>query len=1500
MSLPQFHEELFTLVMYNMTVKQQMVRTAGWQVQGKHTAEMFAKELSASEVSASVSARQQGNSIGSGTVGSKFLKAVDVTTTSVPHTNEAAKHARQDGEAYQHHFGLMDWFLTVSPDDENNILVQILSGFEIDDDEDVGSLSDVELSKRAKRRTELRIKYPGLSAYFFELAFQIVMEVVVGWDLENECPTSNPGLFGIPEAFIAAIEEQGRRTLHTHISLWVKKTRELKRKVFGKDVLTREQTTATKCYLEEVNEVSSCKLFSVKKCRTGDGSYGAFPHDCTIKDYKQRQPPTVVSDQQLRNLRHRLCSGCNEKAVFAKCPHCEKTWTNAELVESYLINGVQVPGLKQYPDNSVRRLKALAMEYQRVEGAAPPLNSVIFNAAWNHHIHAKSSCFGNLSQQSKSSTKKRKRVRLKDYECRYRHPKRSKTTTVLEDATDHAIKWFSWHGSYVEKKVKEVCHQRHKYDAFQNVSCPAISESKLACNTNIMPVLPGPLCQYQFKYGTKGTQKDDTEAYGHVAETIQKVLSRAPDQQKDSDRSEAMRRVLAASFAHQKTNVVGAPMASWLTRYGTQFIMSHKTVWCPLHDIESLLDGGEVNAGLSHDGKSSFFQVMGLNYLCRSEMLEDCNVHDFFARYEVVKKTKRNEDDLLGFVNEPFKHPCYHEKTQQFRQGIQSRKKELIVKVFQYDFEDAATFGGSILDSRCQITDQMEKYCKLILLLFHPLRSKEDIMLNGSYTQKLRELYRGGKISARATTFLQNLQDARSNCFRVSHAKDDLQRCTEPYQPEEEDFDYVEDDVDEEEDESQVLENVQLDHFLKLLDDDVDSSEGTSTTTEIPSVCNFDSLKNKGVYRCGYESVAQVMPAVDDTVDSIFEHQASLGSHGSDNVERQENNAGETDGKSGQSIPTKKDLVSILMKKKKRRTHVFPGVGGSQKSVKVLEANGSVFSIMDWAKRAKLDRRQRRAFEVITGSFVLTFFSDARIAQATHGVGVPFQQAKKMLAKLVEKQRRKSDQLICLLHGPGGSGKSTVIDLVMDYAKEYCSYMDNYEFTARTIVVTALTGVAATILLGETTHAAVYLNQKRQMEPDQVELWEDTRLLIIDEVSFAGKNIFQRLNSNLMALKQQRLIYGGLNIVFSGDFQQLEPVAQGIKPIYEENCPEFRDCINSFIELNGMHRFRDDMDWGNLLLRFREGEATKEDIKAINERVVEESDVLPDNLRYATYFNRDRDAINAALFEKHCKQVHQQTGTTADSIMIFCDDIKVRTGSKAYVPFRNPKMLWQHCGEDDVKPPRSTGRMDPVLKLYKGCPVMLPKNTNVQQGQANGTQATVQKVVLKSGVVPRVVQLNNGVPVHAVKASEVAHVELKHCNDCISPSTFSVEPQKYSFDAHILKPRALQEKGKEREYIAMKANQVPLLVNNATTGHKLQGSGVDMLFVHNWSYTKNWVYVMLSHVKTKTGLFCRRKLSTDLKNYAVPPALQQMLDGIRSQAEVQYWSKKQYKKMFPK
>ena len=57
--------------------------------------------------------------------------------------------------------------------------------------------------------------------------------------------------------------------------------------------------------------------------------------------------------------------------------------------------------------------------------------------------------------------------------------------------------------------------------------------------------------------------------------------------------------------------------------------------------------------------------------------------------------------------------------------------------------------------------------------------------------------------------------------------------------------------------------------------------------------------------------------------------------------------------------------------------------------------------------------------------------------------------------------------------------------------------------------------------------------------------------------------------------------------------------------------------------------------------------------------------------------------------------------------------------------------FFQNIGESDCKMHRE--RLDPMLKLYKNCELMLTVNDDVRRGKANGTTMKLCKVILKSG-----------------------------------------------------------------------------------------------------------------------------------------------------------------------
>jgi hypothetical protein len=411
---------------------------------------------------------------------------------------------------------------------------------------------------------------------------------------------------------------------------------------------------------------------------------------------------------------------------------------------SYLKNMMQVPSFSRYPDVDVRRLKSIAIEYQKND-EQNDIEKCIIDASYNCHVHT-SSCF------KKFKNDKTNKFCIDDCECRYRYPQKKKQKTSIQDITNTAIPWYSWHGSSEDRTIKEVAIKRNFYDAFQNVYCPAISYSKLTCNTNLSFIMPGPIAQYCFHYSLKGTQEDDVAEYELVKSASHKIFSKVSKY--ENPRAEAVRRLLATSFAHQSNNIVGAALASFITRNGSRFIFSHSFVWCPLRDIKSLLHGEKVTTMITFQNKMTYFQCSALHYLCRPLVLEDLSPFQFYSKYEVVKITSQNKSTILPFFNsEDFKHPSFLPSKQFFRQGVRARKHEFLVKIYQYDFPDSASFQMSIFNSHSSITPPMELYSEQVLLLFYPYRSKKQLIINNSYTTKLRNAVQMGIIGNKAMHF---------------------------------------------------------------------------------------------------------------------------------------------------------------------------------------------------------------------------------------------------------------------------------------------------------------------------------------------------------------------------------------------------------------------------------------------------------------------------------------------------------------------------------------------------------------------------------------------------------------------------------------------------------------------------------------------------------------------------------------------------------------------------
>jgi hypothetical protein len=153
-------------------------------------------------------------------------------------------------------------------------------------------------------------------------------------------------------------------------------------------------------------------------------------------------------------------------------------------------------------------------------------------------------------------------------------------------------------------------------------------------------------------------------------------------------------------------------------------------------------------------------------------------------------------------------------------------------------------------------------------------------------------------------------------------------------------------------------------------------------------------------------------------------------------------------------------------------------------------------------------------------------------------------------------------QLLMGVLGEGGTGKSRVIDAIRSWF-ETIHIRDE-------LVVTATTGAAAHNINGTTLHSAVSIGYTpdgdgstssiRAISANKIKEWENQKYIIIDEVSMLDASLLARVHTQLTRIKcRPEETFGGLNILFFGDFLQMPSVKGG--DVYSDTaatCQGFR------------------------------------------------------------------------------------------------------------------------------------------------------------------------------------------------------------------------------------------------------------------------------------------------------------------------------------------------------
>jgi ATP-dependent DNA helicase PIF1 len=391
------------------------------------------------------------------------------------------------------------------------------------------------------------------------------------------------------------------------------------------------------------------------------------------------------------------------------------------------------------------------------------------------------------------------------------------------------------------------------------------------------------------------------------------------------------------------------------------------------------------------------------------------------------------------------------------------------------------------------------------------------------------------------------------------------------------------------------------------------------------------------------------------------------------------------------------------------------------------------------------------------------------------------------------------------LTGPGGTGKTALIKQMVEQCK----------MNGKKVQVCALTGCAAVLLncQAKTVHSWAgiglangppdFIVKKVATNKYKAANWKKIDVLIVDEVSMMSQKIFDILDGLGKTIRKNPLPFGGLQVIFSGDFYQLPPVTR------EEDdnafCFESAGWFKTFpvvVQLKQIFR-QTDTAYTAILNQIRVGKLFKSALELLTPHI---GKTLPATFVPTILLPRRRDAelINTRELEK------------------LPSEKKIYTLSKAD-PVLDQKQPAKHKPDEHISAEQremehtflvNSIMADKEIVLKKGAQVMCIANIDTESSEpiVNGSQGVVVDFV---GNLP-LVQFNSG------------------ARRTVGYHTWSSET-----------------------FPSVGVKQIPLIYAWAITIHKAQGVSLDMAQIDAGSniFECGQTYVALSRIKSLQGLY---------------------------------------------
>lgn len=391
------------------------------------------------------------------------------------------------------------------------------------------------------------------------------------------------------------------------------------------------------------------------------------------------------------------------------------------------------------------------------------------------------------------------------------------------------------------------------------------------------------------------------------------------------------------------------------------------------------------------------------------------------------------------------------------------------------------------------------------------------------------------------------------------------------------------------------------------------------------------------------------------------------------------------------------------------------------------------------------------------------------------------------------------------ISGPAGSGKTTIINHFIDLINTQYSGM--FE-----IAVTASTGIAATLIGGQTIHSWAGLGidtepfNRKKVSPmmwAKADKLRYTDVLIIDEISMLPAYLFEKLDKTLQFFRRNSKPFGGIQLILTGDFLQLPPVQkktddEDLNTDYAIVSDSWKKANIEYCYMDKTHRATDER-LKYLLNRISTNRVDEITRKYIDSRSYQ--DIKKDKNK--TYTNLYTTNQNVDFYNK------EQLAKNTNVSRFF--------NAQAYGSKKNVEKL------------HKLNKIEKKLELKRGATVML--STNIRDEElgtfyANGSMGTI-------------ISFADGIPNVRFNDGTTISIERK---------MYELTEKELEFDDENMQEVQVE---KTVAYIM----QIPLKLGYAITVHKSQGQTFDGVVVDlSKCFTEGLGYVALSRVRTLDDL----------------------------------------------